>query len=87
MGLPSFFFGGLSYPLVHFFVKSSPKSPLYVYLCCKSRVFNSHVDYIDAFLAEPSLIGVADNYGIELLHPRREGRSPKQIGKKGLLVR
>jgi hypothetical protein len=29
------------------------------------------------------LLGVADTYGIELLHPMREGRSPKQIGKKG----
>jgi hypothetical protein len=26
---------------------------------------------------------VADTYGIELLHPMREGHSPKQIGKKG----
>jgi hypothetical protein len=29
------------------------------------------------------VLGVADSYGIELLHPRREGRSPAQIGKKG----
>ena len=35
-------------------------------------------------MADPSLIGVVDSYGIELIHPRREGRSPKQIGKKGL---
>ncbi|MFN8440196.1 MAG: hypothetical protein U0175_05470 [Caldilineaceae bacterium] len=26
-------------------------------------------------MAEPSLIGVIDSYGIELLHPVREGRS------------
>lgn len=38
---------------------------------------------IDAFLAEPSLLDVIDSYGIELLHPRREGRSEQQIGKKG----
>ena len=31
---------------------------------------------------EPSLIGVIDSYGIELLHPRRERRSDKQIGCK-----
>jgi hypothetical protein len=24
-----------------------------------------------------------DTYGIELIHPRREGRSPQQIGRKG----
>jgi hypothetical protein len=47
------------------------------------RLFNSHQHYIDYFLADPSLIGVIDSYGIELLHPIREGRSPKQIGKKG----
>ncbi|PIE79773.1 MAG: hypothetical protein CSA11_10705 [Chloroflexi bacterium] len=35
-------------------------------------------------MADPSLIGAIDNYGIELIHPRREGRSPKQIGKQGL---
>ncbi len=29
------------------------------------------------------MIGVIDSYGIELLHPRREGRSKAQIGKKG----
>ena len=47
------------------------------------RLFNSHRHYVDRFLAEPSLIGVIDSYGIELLHPIREGRSDKQIGKKG----
>ncbi len=48
------------------------------------RLFNTHLKWIDRFMAEPSLIGVVDSYGIELIHPRREGRSPKQIGKKGL---
>lgn len=41
------------------------------------RLFNSHRDYIEYFLADPSMIGVIDSYGIELLHPIREGRSPK----------
>ena len=45
--------------------------------------FNSHSHYIESFLADPSLIGVIDSYGIELLHPIREGRSDKQIAKKG----
>jgi hypothetical protein len=47
------------------------------------RLFNSHQHYIEYFLANPSMIGVIDSYGIELLHPIREGRSTKQIGKKG----
>jgi hypothetical protein len=47
------------------------------------RLFNSHQPLLAAFLAESSLLGVVDSYGIELLHPRREGRSTQQIGKKG----
>ena len=47
------------------------------------RLFNSHRKWIDAFMAAPSMIGVIDTYGIELIHPRREGRSKKQIGRKG----
>jgi hypothetical protein len=47
------------------------------------RLFNTHRTWVSLFLAEASLMGVIDSYGIELLHPRREGRSDKQIGKKG----
>lgn len=39
--------------------------------------------YTDEFLTEPSFFTVADTYGIELCHPRREGRSARQVGKKG----
>ena len=48
------------------------------------RLFKTHRAWTDRFLAQPSLLGVADTYGIELLHPRREGRSPQQLGTKGL---
>lgn len=48
------------------------------------RLFNSHRVLTDVFKAQPTLIGVADTYGIELIHPRREGRSEAQIGKKGI---
>jgi len=48
------------------------------------RLFNSHQHLVERMMAEPSLIGVIDSYGIELIHPRREGRSPRQIGRKGL---
>lgn len=47
------------------------------------RLFKVHQDWTDRFLAEPTILGVADTFGIELIHPIREGRSPKQIGKKG----
>ena len=48
------------------------------------RLFKTHRHWADLFLAEPTLIGVVDTYGVELIHPIREGRSDKQIGKKGL---
>lgn len=48
------------------------------------RLFATHKGWTERFLAEPTLLGVADTYGIELLHPNREGRSTRQIGKKGL---
>ncbi len=35
-------------------------------------------------MAGHSLIGVADSYGIELIHPRREGRTEEQMGRKSL---
>lgn len=47
------------------------------------RLFVSHRALVSEFMAEPSLIGVIDSYGIELLHPVREGRSEQQIGRKG----
>lgn len=48
------------------------------------RLFATHADWAEAFLAPPTLLGVADTYGIELLHPWREDRSEWQIGRKGL---
>jgi len=47
------------------------------------RRLNKHRDWTQRFLADPSLLGVADTYGIELIHPAREGRTAKQIGRKG----
>jgi hypothetical protein len=37
----------------------------------------------DRFLADPTFFTVIDTYGIELIHPWRYGRSPRQVGKKG----
>jgi hypothetical protein len=48
------------------------------------RLFNSHSKWIARFMAEPSMLSVIDTYGIELIHPRREGRSSQQIGRKGI---
>jgi hypothetical protein len=48
------------------------------------RLVRDYASYALDFLAEPSFFTVVDAYGIELIHPRREGRSPQQIGKKGI---
>jgi hypothetical protein len=47
------------------------------------RLLATHRTWTDAFLGTPSVVGSVDSYGIELLHPMREGRSCKQIGRKG----
>lgn len=61
-------------------------APLFPNLPERTRFFRllaAHAQWTDRFLAEPSLLGVVDSFGIELIHPRRQGRSDKQIGKKG----
>ncbi len=61
-------------------------APLFPNLPERTRFFRllvAHAEWAHRFLASPSLLGVVDSFGIELIHPRREGRSDKQIGKKG----
>src|SRR5262252_6097669 len=48
------------------------------------RLFRTHQDWTRVFLASPTVLGVIDTYGIELIHLIREGRSPQQIGRPGL---
>ncbi len=48
------------------------------------RLFAAHADWAERFLAQPTTLGVADTYGIELRHPWREDRADRQIGGKGL---
>ena len=60
--------------------------PLFPHLPERTRLFRlfvAHQIWTKAFLVEPSLLSVIDSYGIELIHPVREGRSEQQIGKKG----
>ncbi|MCG8606871.1 transposase [bacterium] len=47
------------------------------------RLFVAHQALARRFLAHPTVLGVIDSYGIELIHPVRQGRSSKQIGVKG----
>ena len=48
-----------------------------------TRLFKTHTAWTTRFLAAPTVLGVADSYGIELIHPIREGRSPAPMDKKG----
>jgi hypothetical protein len=61
--------------------------PLFPLLPERTRLFRlctTHPAWTQAFLAAPSVLGVIATYGIELIHPMREGRSPQQSGRKGL---
>ena len=49
-----------------------------------ARLCKTHTAWTARFLAAPTVLGVADTYGIEVIHPIRAGRSPAQVGKKGL---
>lgn len=60
---------------------------LFPYLPERTRLFRAlktHYRWGQRFLVAPSMIGLADSFGIELIHPRREGRSQHSIGRKGL---
>jgi len=46
------------------------------------RLFNEHSHWTQSLRAAPSLIGLIDTCGIELIHPRREGPGGRQIGRK-----
>jgi hypothetical protein len=49
------------------------------------RRLKTHRRLTEKFLAEPTIFGVIDSYGIELCHPIRESHQPqrRRIGKKG----
>jgi hypothetical protein len=47
------------------------------------RALCVHQDWCQRFLANPTLFTVIDSYGVELLHPAREGRRQQPLGKKG----
>jgi len=60
--------------------------PLFVELPDRTRLQRAlcaHRAWCHRLLADPTFFTVIDTYGIELIHPIREGRSPQQVGKKG----
>lgn len=48
------------------------------------RRLKTHRKLALRFLAKPSLRGIVDRYGIELIHPIRRGRSPEPFGAAGI---
>jgi len=48
------------------------------------RLFEKNWKLAERFLEQADSLLIADSFGVEMLHPRREGRSDKQFGKKGL---
>jgi len=53
----------------------------------RTRLFRLFVQFealCQQFLAQPTLFGVADCYGIELVHPWRERRTQREVARKGL---
>ena len=80
-----------------FALKGGKYRPFYRWLCANLgtwfpnipeqsrllRLLRDYSHYTDRFLKQPSFFTIIDTFGIELIHPRREGRSPHQLGKKG----
>ncbi|HYQ91279.1 MAG TPA: transposase [Candidatus Competibacteraceae bacterium] len=61
--------------------------PLFPRLPARSRLLRAlrtHRVWTSRVLAAPTRLGVIDTYGIELRHPRREGRSRTPWGRKGV---
>ena len=48
------------------------------------RRLHTQCHWTGRFLAAPTLMGIADSYGVELRHPIRDGRRAGQIGRNGI---
>lgn len=80
-----------------FALKGGRYRPFYRWLNANYRVFfprlpdvtrllrlrRDYAELADDLLAEPTFFTVLDTFGIDLIHPRREGRSRLQLGRKG----
>lgn len=47
------------------------------------RLWRKYQQLAKRFLAQPTVLGVCDTFGIELMHPRREGRCEWHCARKG----
>lgn len=48
------------------------------------RLLCAHAHHTQRFLATPTVFGVLDSYGIELVHPRRFHATPHRFARRGL---
>jgi hypothetical protein len=71
------FYRWLSRDWRHLFPKLPERTRLF-------RLLVTYRDLTDQLLAESSLFGVVDSFGIELLHPYREHRTNGQIAREGM---
>ena len=51
------------------------------------RLFAAHRDWAARFLADPTVFGLADSFGVEMINTLRLGRSDRQIGRRGKCAR
>src|SRR5437868_9838366 len=47
-----------------------------------ARLFKTHTAWTARFLAAPTVLGVADSYGIELIHPCGKDAARPRLGRK-----
>jgi Transposase DDE domain len=62
-------------------------SPLFPHLPARTRLFrrlSKRWELATRLLADPTVFAILDTYGVETIHPRRDGRTAHQIGRKGI---
>lgn len=50
------------------------------------RLFKTHRQWTLLFLATPTVLGVADRYGIELIHPRKDAARPRSAARDSPII-
>ncbi|WP_395088652.1 hypothetical protein [Armatimonas sp.] len=71
------FYRWLSSNYLHLFPRLPERSRLF-------RLLRIYQHWADRFLANPGMMLISDSLGIELIQPRRQGRSEQQVGEKGV---
>ena len=51
-----------------------------------ARLFTTHTAWTARFMAAPTVLGVADSYGIELIHPMRKGVAQRRSARKARAI-